>query len=467
MKYIVSLLLISFSMICSAQVKGNKPQTLSLDDCFKIASQKNPDIKLNQFRTSAANADLKNAYWNYFPSVDFGMNYRRTLSNSSSGGTGGTYKVDTTLSPELRTLLPMIMNNLLKNPYSSVSENNYTMQASANWLLFDGLNRDANYTRSQDNFKAIQKSNEYIEKSVKITILRQYIDVVKNLQIIQARKDNLELANKQLERINAQHNAGIITIADVYSQEAEVGNNELMMVQAENDLNIAKANLLTTLGMNSDQPVDFLSTSIPTSVNSNEIKQFRDLIGDLESSLKNAFGSRSDYSSNDFAIKAAESGIKSAKSTFYPRLSANGTWYWANSKFSDFQNNGNTYFGLQLSIPIFSNFNTNLQFENASLQYNQKLIEKTQLEQTIRNSIQTSYLNLEAAEKQIEISNRVLKSSNLNYDAMKEKFNIGAASITELHIAANQLVTSKINNIKAIYNYVQAQNELLFASGRL
>jgi outer membrane protein len=118
-------------------------------------------------------------------------------------------------------------------------------------------------------------------------------------------------------------------------------------------------------------------------------------------------------------------------------------------------------------LPIFDNFGTNAQIQSAKYQQTQKEFELLQLEQSIRKSVQTAYLTLEAAEKQIDITQRTLKFSEQNFESNKERYSVGAAQITEYQIAANQLLSAQINRVTAVYNYIQAQKSLLYAMGRL
>ncbi|ROL61291.1 TolC family protein, partial [Bacteroidetes/Chlorobi group bacterium ChocPot_Mid] len=94
-------------------------------------------------------------------------------------------------------------------------------------------------------------------------------------------------------------------------------------------------------------------------------------------------------------------------------------------------------------------------------------IEQKQLEQNILSAIKTAYLNLDASEKQLDITERALRSSELNNQSLTEKFRVGSASVTEYLTANTQLITSQINRINAIYQYFKAQKELLYAIGKL
>jgi outer membrane protein len=126
-----------------------------------------------------------------------------------------------------------------------------------------------------------------------------------------------------------------------------------------------------------------------------------------------------------------------------------------------------TFVGFSIDVPIFDAFRVQQQLENSRVQLQQTEIEYKRLEQTIRTQLQTGLLNLGAAEKQLDITNRSLTSADLNYKSAKERFDVGTASIIEFQTANTQLVTAKINRINAVYNYIDAQYQIRFAMGDL
>ncbi|HRK60759.1 MAG TPA: TolC family protein, partial [Candidatus Kapabacteria bacterium] len=78
-----------------------------------------------------------------------------------------------------------------------------------------------------------------------------------------------------------------------------------------------------------------------------------------------------------------------------------------------------------------------------------------------------AFLNISAAKKQIEISERSLKSAEMNYESAKERFAVGAGSITDYLLANSQVVTAKIDRISAIYTYFESKMQMQFALGEL
>ena len=436
------VLLTSYSF---SQVKSDQ-KVFTLGQCIEIAIKNNYEIQIANSQVVATNADITNAFGKFLPSIDFNAGYTRQLNAKGANNVqvGGQ-------------IIPIAAQN----------PNSYNMGAYASYLLFNGFSRSANYSRAQETYNASYANSIYTTQKVKLDVNRQFIDVVKKSQILKTRQENIALGKKELERIQAQYDAGVIPIAMVYAQEAELGNKEYELTISENDLNVSKVKLLNTIGLNTDYNAEFLESSIKTELSDEDVKNFRAEIGSVNSSISQAFQSRQDYVSIKSEISASESNLTISKGGYYPTLAASGGWSWANTALDQFRELGRSYVGLNLSIPIFDNFNTSYRIETSYMQLKQKEIEKYQLEQSIRTAVQTCYMNLDAAEKQLDITKRALRSAEQNFESFKERFRVGSSNITDYLTANNQLITAQINRINSIYNYLQAQKEVLFAVGKL
>jgi outer membrane protein len=411
----------------------------SLDDCLKIAASKNFDVILSESSVTTAGSQLTNAFGNYLPSLNYNMGYSRLLSIDDSL----KYNYDGTL------------RNL----------NSYNINAQAGLTLFDGFSREANYAKSQYNLDANILTQQQTILNVKLDVHKQYIEVVKAAQIVKIRREDFTQGQKELDRINAQYKAGITAVNEVYAQEADLGIKEIEIVKAENVLLQAKAILFKIMGMNPDTDADFQESSIPTNVNDLQISEFRKDVGSTVAGYNIALKNRLDLQASNLNVKMSEASINMAKAAYLPVVSANGGWQWSNNEFNQFSLRGNTYIGLNLSVPILNHFSDNYQVENAKLQLSRSTIEKQKMELQVRTEVQSAFLDLEAAEKQIDISKRSVKSSELNFESVKERFRVGAATITDLTVANTQYITSQINSVSAIYDYIKAQRSVQFSLG--
>lgn len=427
-----------------AQVRGTTP-IYTLDDCLRIATEQNIDIRVADAGTRSAAAGLTAAFGQYLPSANVNASYNRQLTN-------------------LRQQLSFV--NGIPVPGEPLP-NSYSLQAGLRWTIFDGFRREGTYDQAKTGVDAADLNGRAQRLQVGLDVRRAYLNVLRSVQVVRTRRENIELGRQTLERVKAQQVAGRQPITAVYSQEAELGNQEFELVRAENDLEQAKADLLAVMGKDPNEPAEFAEASVPSTAAIDDVRQFRDKLGDEDQCVARALTTRPDIIAAEQRIRAAEAGITVARAGYMPTLTATGGYNWNNFEIASFDRQGQMSVGLALSIPVFDQFRTNQQIESAVLQQTQRQAERQRLEQQVRQTVQSALLALSASEKQLEITARTLKAAELNDTAARERFAVGAATQFDVLQANNQLITARINRITAVYSYLDARFLAEFASGDL
>jgi outer membrane protein len=445
MKKVFILFFLFYGFTLIAQEKG-QTQVFTLSECLKIARQKNPRLKVAEANISTAGAEITSAFGNFLPSATFNMGYTRQL-NVEAGqkiNIGGQTIVVGKIEP-----------------------NSYNMSLSLNYNLFDGFSREAQYNSAKERLNSAFSSYSQTISEIEIGVYRAYINALRLTKILEARRKDFELGQKELERVRALFEAGSIPITNVLSQEAELANKEILIIQAENDLKNAKAVLLSSMGMEPDINIEISEKDIPLEYSEEEIAQFRSQFCVLEKVLPKVLSNRKDLLALEQQIRASQANLTIARANYFPTLSAYGGWSWANNEFNKFSELGRSFVGLALRVPIFENFKTNYQIELAKAQIVELETQKLQLEQNIKSQLIQAINNLDAAEKQLSATKKSVEAAEKNFQSARERYNVGSASVTDYLLANNLLVNAQINQINAIYGYYLAQKELLYTIGLL
>ncbi|MFN3270642.1 MAG: TolC family protein, partial [Candidatus Kapaibacteriota bacterium] len=238
-----------------------------------IARESNPQIKIAESQISTAGAEITSAFGNYLPSANFNMGYTRQL-NVESGqkiNIGGQTIVVGRIEP-----------------------NSYNMSLTLNYNLFDGFAREAQYSSAKENLNSVYSKYSQALQDVEINVYRTYVNVLRTKKILEARRQDFEVARKELERVEARYKAGAVPYANVLTQEAELANKEILVIQAENDLKNAKANLLIAMGLKPEVDIDVKEEDVKADFSEEEINKFRAEVGDYETLVKKALSNRSD-----------------------------------------------------------------------------------------------------------------------------------------------------------------------------
>jgi outer membrane protein TolC len=446
MKKII-LALCLFALPCYAQSGDMAPKKYSLKECVKIALENNPDLKTAKSKIDLGNEQVRAAMGAlYLPSAEISGGYNRQL-NAEGEKTAN------------------IMGQIIK--VAGQDPNSYQLSAGINYSIFSGYSATANFDRSQKQLESYKLSSKYNEQYVKINVYKNYVDVIKKMQTLKIQKDNFETGKVEYEAVKAKFDAGLTHIGVLSSQESELANREYLIVQAENELRIAQASLLSVMGLRPDEEVAFDEESLPKEFSNSELSDYYASHSNLEAETGKAMSERYDIKSTKLNIDAAKDNLTYAKSGKLPKVNMSLGWSWANSELNKFGDLGRSYVGLNFSYPLFDQFRTDYEEETAKFEIIQNESELFKLEQSVRSSIKTALIILDAAKKQLEISERALNASQKNFDINKERFNTGSASMTDYIVANNSLVNAQINRINAIYSYYIARKDLEFQTAVL
>lgn len=444
------LLLLLFLMIQATTIQSfsqkNNDRIYTLQECIDIALNQNLDILGMKASVQSNRANIKTAFGQYLPAIQFNMGYSRQLNTEG----GRTVNVGGQIIP-----------------LGETPPNSYNMGLNAGLNLFDGFGREANFKYASLTYDKNVLTLEQSKVYVKISVIRRFYEYSAKKQVVQARLENLEAGKKELESIRAKEKAGVIPIHIVYAKEADIGNLELEFARAENDLNLTRASMLSLMGLNPTASSDFTTKNIDLDISETDFSTFRTRYSSIENLINEALTSRFDYQAQNKMNNASTMRLTAAKSAYFPTLQLGGGWSWSNTIFDEFEKFGRSYIGMNLSMPIFTGFTTDAQVQQAKFEIKSQEYATFAKEQQIRTEIEQTLMNLNASEKQIKIAEKSLFAADMNLKILKQRFEIGTANITEMIQANSQYLNAKINQISSIFSYLLAQKELEFAVGRM
>ncbi|MBU3699043.1 MAG: TolC family protein [Candidatus Kapabacteria bacterium] len=438
--------LIAFITLVTAAAVAQEMSTgrrLTLEECIAIGLERSIDVRRAQAGANQAASRLTAAFGAYLPSLDINANYNRQLTN---------------LRPQFSIVngVPITGQPL---------PNTYGLNSSMNLTLFNGFQREADFDAAKLTMNAASSDIRFNKGATRFTITRQYIELLRRKQILTSRRESRALAAATLERARALFDAGVGRSQDVTSQETELGNIDVALVQAENDVIAGRAQLLNAMNVDAMQEIDIDEKSVSPDVTEADIAAYRKKMGPESELSEITMSRRADLQSALERTKAADQTITSARSGYYPTITANGGYTWRNFVIADFDRQGQVFAGLFIRIPVFDQFVTQARVADAELNRAQNELETERVRNQIRTDLRNSFAQLELAERGVEISSRAIKFATNNADAARDRFNAGAATIIELQNANNQLITAQINRVTAVYAYHSAVASLEFATG--
>jgi outer membrane protein len=121
--------------------------------------------------------------------------------------------------------------------------------------------------------------------------------------------------------------------------------------------------------------------------------------------------------------------------------------------------------GLSLNIPIFSRFSTENQVQFAKVNAMNKEIEVSDLERQIKKNLKSTFLDLEAAEKALEVGKRNVVAAEENRKIESEKYSLGAGTLLNVLVANSEFTNAQTNYINAQFAYITLKEQLKYYLG--
>ncbi|NEQ55148.1 MAG: TolC family protein, partial [Leptolyngbya sp. SIO3F4] len=358
MKFQVKVFLF-FLVLSSLLLSGAKAQEvmkLTFNEAINRALKENITLKTENNNLIVNQAEKLNAVGQFLPSADAFASFR--------------YNRGLQFIPQLESLI----NTEFTDFYPSLN---------FNLTLFNGLRSINNLKQSKVNFSAQQNLIKRTEQDVMFNVAQQYLTVLLDKELVKIAQDNIEVQEKQLERIAAFVESGITFKWDKFNLEAQIKALELAEVQAINQLENDKSILAQTLML--DPMTEFLVTAPVQTVENFQIETYS-----LEELYNTAIANRADLEQFRQLKVAGDYGVQVAKAAYFPRLSAFAQFdsYFTSLARDPIINesgetigdervpfgeqvqnrNRSTIVGMRLNIPIFSRFDNRTNVVRAKIQ---------------------------------------------------------------------------------------------------
>jgi outer membrane protein len=263
-----------------------------------------------------------------------------------------------------------------------------------------------------------------------------------------------------------KNKVGSITIADVYAQQVKLGNAELDLIKAKNDLETLKSNFLYNLGLDVLDNYDF--KDVQTEVDSAEIKKLNlQLETDIRSMVQQALENRADYQSLKLNLQSTYNSLTIANSGHIPSLIGTSSFNVNSQQVNTLFDNRSYYVALTLDIPIFSGFSVEDKVELAKVDIKNKQIDLNDFERDVKRNIQKNYLDIQTSEKRLEVSRQNVTAAEENRKIEEEKYELGSTTLLDVLIANSDYTNALTDFINAQFEFIKLKEQLNYLLGVL
>ncbi|MBI3012586.1 MAG: TolC family protein [Elusimicrobia bacterium] len=377
---------------------------LTLMDCYHRALEKSENIRIQAQNIVQAELEKQRALGTVLPNLKF--NFSQTYQDTSgveggSGGVGGTFT------------------------RSERPESKFVLKQE----LFSGFKEFAALSAS----KSLSQKETFLLKNVAKLLFREIAQSF--YQITQLKKDleNVQtiliFTQERIKELQSRVQLGKSRESEMLSVESQLFMSRSEEEKIKGELEIARENLSTLLGMETD------SFQIAEDPDSNDpVELMETYLGKV--------GQRTEIRAQSEEIQARRQNVKIARAQFFPHANFTGNYY---TKRVGFQEPIDWDVLLNLDIPIFQGRIAQSALRRSSSELKQSELELLRLKRNAESEVRKKFLLLKSALQQHKTLVDAYKKSEESYRVQTGEYRLGLVNNLEVLQALNQLQETKRN----------------------
>ncbi len=417
---------IIFASVCGAQ------QTYTLDQCIQIAMENNLDVRLAQLNVESAVANRKGSLSVILPRI----------SASTGSAFQGAY---TPAGSEV-----------------TVGESEYhSGSLSISQNIFDGGNWWNQLALSKNSLDLAVHGERSTRISSVLAVKQSFYQHLKNIELLEVIRRQVELSERQVERVRQQYELEAVSKSDLLKQEVLLGDARVQYLGQEATLRNSRNNLANIMGVDVNSEFEL---SRPTDNETSTLPQEDEVWRLVEAQNPLLISKRMQVAAQDIRVNIARAG-------YFPSLSMSVGYSGSSDKFDEvFSDVGNEWrrsINLSLSYPLFTGLQRSSQMRQARIQAEVQRQELKQLTRNLKIQYENTFLMWRNMNESIPIFEGTKLAAEEDLKLAQERYALGAATILDLLNAQLSVAQANSSLVRARYDERILKAELDALAGRL
>ncbi len=430
----ITLLIILLVIPSAAQEKVQ----LNLEESIKIGLENSRRINSSKMNVQKSEAKVKEITSERLPSLSFGASYTRLSSIDP-------FAIST----------PFGNFNLTQD-----INNNYNFKLSLRQPVFTGFKLKSAQEIAEFNSMAVKEEYTQAEQDLILDIKNAYWNLYKANKIKKVVDENVEQIKAHVKDAENLYNEGLATNSDLLKVKVQLAEAQLRQIDAMNAVQLAMTNLSNIIELP-------LTTEIEVAEDLPIQNQTVDGLDELKAK---AWENRPELKAMDYRVKASETGIDLAQSSWYPQVFLTGNYYYSNpntryfpveAKFKDSWD-----VSVGLSFDLWNWNKTGHQTTQAEADFEIAKDSYKILKDAVTLQVTQNYLNLNQAKEKLVVSQTSVEQAEENYRVASELFKQGLILNSDLLDVEVALLQTKTSNVQTIVDYEIAKARLERAIGK-
>lgn len=467
-------------LLASFTIKAqDSPQNAwTLQECVAYAIENNIQVKQGNLNVEMEKANLTQSKANLLPSLN--------------GGTSYSYNVGRSVNP--------FTNIIVDQPVSA-----HNASLSSSFTLFNGFQKVNTIKRNQLSLEASKYNSEDIQNDITLQVITAYMNILLNNELLENASLRLITTDMQLERTSRLVEAGSLPESSVLEIQAQKANDELEIINAQNNIAIAKLNLKQLLQFPASEAIEIIVPDVGTP----DDTAYPESLSTIYSA---AVAIQPDVKAAEARVESAGYDISIAEGNRYPSISASGflgtsyssvaddmlpkegspftqvertigylagdptqtvvttqsipTEYTENTYWNQLDFNLRRGVQVEMSIPIFNGWQTKTAVSRAKINREIAEFDAVNTKNALRQNIEQAYLDVHAAQKRYAATKKQVAALQEAFRVNEQRFNLGSINSLDYNLAKTNLNVAESDLIQSKYDFVFKTKILDFYQGK-
>jgi outer membrane protein len=428
MRLLPALFVLAILSLIPAPSFAQNAQPMTLKEAEQIAIQNHPQIQAATNLAAAARAQVKEVRSVYYPQA-YGSATAAVAENDSRIAAGA-------------------LNN-------SIVYDRYANGMTVNQLVSD-FGRTHELARSSNLHAQAQQENVTTTRAdVLLQVDQAYFGVLRAKAVLQVAQETVK--NRQLvaDQVSALAKNQLKSTLDVSFANVNLAQAQLLLVQAQNDLQASYAELSTALGYGDQRTIEPAEEPMPSAPPA-----------DFSQLIQQALRDRPELIGQRLDVNSAKSYATAERDLWMPTISAVGTAGLVPYREDELASRYAAA-GFNVNIPIFNGHLYGELRNEADARARAQEQYLRDLQNRIIRDVRTSWLTANSGFQRLSLTDQLLQEATQALDLAQARYKLGLGSIVELSQAQLGITEAQIEQASAKYDYQLQLSVLNYQLGAL
>ena len=293
-----------------------------------------------------------------------------------------------------------------------------------------------------------------VEQQVLVSVISAYVSVVRDMDILRIRQENLGVLQRQLEEASARFEVGEITRTDVAQAEARLAQSEADLSSAQAQLSTSRATYAAVIG----QAPGTLEAApalpiVPT---------------DFDDALDIALAENPGLLAAGYNLRGAELAVASARAEYRPSARITSSFGGSDSLRSfTLEDNNNFTTTASVSIPLFTGGLNASRVAQALEQANAAQIGVEGERRSVLQTVSAYYAQVISSRATVQAGEEAVRAATVAAEGVRQEAQVGLRTTLDVLNQELELRSAQVTLASARASQYVSTAQLLASMGRL